>query len=60
MSQWRREASQRLPELQGIVVRSYIHSPTELWIELTGEFDRLCRLEPPPVDLLARIWDYAS
>src|SRR5688572_417332 len=58
MSQWRREASQQLPELQSIVASSAINTPAELWMELWMHFDRLCREEPPPLDLLARIWKY--
>jgi hypothetical protein len=60
MSQWRREASDRLPELQSVIASSTVNSPAQLWIELRFRFDELCHQEAPPVDLLSRIWNYAK
>jgi hypothetical protein len=57
---WRHEASQRLPELQGKITSTLVENPADLWMELRLVFDRLCHEEPPPVDLLSRIWDYAK
>jgi hypothetical protein len=31
-----------------------------LWIELNREFEKLCRLDPTPVDLLRRVWQYCD
>jgi len=31
-----------------------------LWIELNIEFGELCETQPPPVDLLRRIWHYCD
>lgn len=44
MSQWRREASERLPELQLIIASKLVHSPMMLWIELNQEFERRCAM----------------
>lgn len=60
MSLWRREASKRLPELQAKISSPLIYNASDLWIELHLEFDRLCREEPAPTALLARIWEYAK
>lgn len=60
MSQWRREASIRLPELQNIIASKDIDSPMMLWIELNQEFERRCADETPPLDLLRRIWQYSD
>jgi hypothetical protein len=60
MSLWRSEASKRLPELQGEITSTMIENPADLWMELRLAFDRLCHEEPPPVELLSRIWDYAK
>lgn len=60
MSEWRREASRHLPELQRIIVSSEVDNPMMLWIELNMEFGRLCLLDEPPVDLLGRIWAYGQ
>lgn len=60
MSAWRREASQRLPELQRIIASQLVDGPMMLWIELNTEFTKLCELDPPPVDLLRRIWQYCD
>jgi hypothetical protein len=59
MSLWRKEASNRLPELQQTIAAASIKTPTDLWMELRINFDRLCREEPPPIELLSRIWQYA-
>ena len=59
MSQWRREASEKLPELQRLVAVKEVDSPMTLWIELNQKFEKLCELEPPPLDLLRRIWQYS-
>jgi len=58
MSEWRREASKQLPELQPIVASSWVDNPMMLWIELNMEFGRLCLQDEPPVDLLSRMWKY--
>lgn len=31
-----------------------------LWIELNQEFEKLSEREPPPLDLLKRIWGYCE
>jgi hypothetical protein len=31
-----------------------------LWIELQLEFETLCKQEPAPLDLLRRLWRYAT
>ncbi len=31
-----------------------------LWIEMNMMFERLCVMEPLPLDLLRRIWNYAQ
>ena len=51
MSRWRREASERLPDLQRIVASKDIDSPMMLWIELNQEFERQCEIEPLPLDI---------
>jgi hypothetical protein len=60
MSLWRKEASRRLPELQAVVADTSVKTPSDLWMALYREFDRLCHQQPPPIDLLSRIWDYAK
>lgn len=60
MSAWRKEASQRLPELQRIIASREVDSPMMLWMELKCEFQRLCKQEPLPLDLLRRLWGYAE
>jgi hypothetical protein len=60
VSRWRREASERIPELQPIIASKEIDGPMMLWIELNQEFEKLCRLQPPPVDLLRRVWQYCD
>ena len=60
MSRWRREASERLPELQFIIASREVDRPMMLWIELSTKFGKLCEQEDPPVDLLKRIWGYCS
>ena len=60
MSRWRREASERLPELQSIIASKLVESPMMLWIELNQEFEKLCENRPPPLDLLKRIWSYCD
>lgn len=60
MSLWRREASERLPELQPIIASKLVDEPMMLWIELNQEFQKLCEVDPPPLDLLARIWQYCD
>lgn len=60
MSKWRREASERLPELQGIIASKLVDNPMMLWIELNLEFEKLCEIEPPQVELLKRIWTYCQ
>lgn len=60
MSLWRREASARLPELQHIIASRIVESPMMLWIELNQEFENLSKLDPQPLDLLARIWRYSD
>jgi len=60
MSLWRKEASNRLPELQGRITSTLVKNAADLWIHLSCDFDRLCHKEPPPVELLSCIWDYAK
>jgi len=60
MSAWRREASRRLPELQPIIAARHVDGPMMLWIDLQSEFARACERDPPPLDLLRRIWQYAA
>ncbi|MCW1913238.1 hypothetical protein OJ996_06630 [Luteolibacter sp. GHJ8] len=60
MSLWRREASERLPELQRIIASRFVDGPMMLWIELNTEFEKLCGSQPPPIDLLRRIWRYCD
>ena len=59
MSLWRKEASNRLPELQRSIASTLVGNPSELWMQLHWEFDRLCHQDPPPIELLSRIWQYA-
>jgi hypothetical protein len=59
MSTWRKEASNRLPELQSIIASREIDNAMGLWIELRLKFSTLCKLSPQPLDLLKRIWEYA-
>lgn len=60
MSLWRRKASELLPEFQGVIASRNVDSPMMLWIELDGEFGRLCEEAQPPIALLARFWQYAD
>jgi hypothetical protein len=60
MSAWRKEASERLPELQRIIASREVDSPMMLWIELNLEFERRCKQEPVPIELLKRLWGYAK
>ena len=60
MSLWRHEASKRLPELQAKITSTLVENPADLWMELHFNFDSLCHEEPPRVELLSRIWDYAK
>jgi hypothetical protein len=59
MSAWRREFSQRIPELRRTMASHGVKNPMALWIELNLEFHRLCRQNPIPLDWLRRLWDYA-
>lgn len=60
MSRWRREASERLPELQKLIASTLVDNPMMLWIELNQEFGRKCEQEDPPISLLKRIWEYCE
>lgn len=60
MSKWRREASERLPELQPLIASKLVDSPMMLWIELNQEFERRCAMAPPPLDFLRRVWGYCE
>ena len=60
MSRWRKEASERIPELQALVASRQVDNPMMLWIELHLKFDDLCEQEQPPLDLIKRIWEYAK
>lgn len=60
MSKWRREASERLPELQPLIASKLVDNPMMLWIELNQEFERRCEIEPPPLELLTRVWRYCE
>ncbi len=58
MSQWRKEAGSRLPELQKIIAAPVVDNPMMLWIELNMEFSKRCEDDPVDLDLLRRIWGY--
>jgi hypothetical protein len=60
MSLWRKEASQRLPELQRIIASRDVDNPMRLWIELKSTFQDLCEQDPLPLDLIKRVWGYAK
>ena len=60
MSLWRKEASERLPELQQLIASRDVDGPMMLWIEIQMEFNNLCEQEPPPLDLIRRVWEYAK
>jgi hypothetical protein len=60
MSAWRKEASNRIPELQRIIASRRVDNPMALWIELGAEFEEQCRQNPLPLDLLRRLWEYAK
>jgi hypothetical protein len=60
MSLWRKEALNRLPELQRIIASPDVDNPMMLWIELRAKFASLCQQVPQPLDLLRRIWGYAK
>ena len=60
MSTWRREASERLPELQHIIASRDVESPMMLWIELNAEFERMCSQTPAPIELIRRLWGYCK
>jgi hypothetical protein len=60
MSRWRKEASERIPELQRIIASRDVDNPMMLWIELQLKFQALCVQDPPPLDLVRRIWGYAK
>src|SRR5947207_14727164 len=60
MSLWRNEASKLLPELQRVIASPDVDNPMMLWIELRLRFQDLCAEEPPPMDLIRRIWGYAK
>jgi len=49
-----------LPELQRIISSRLMDNPMMLWIEFQSEFKRLCLHDSPPIDLLARVWQYAK
>src|SRR3569623_1401675 len=55
MSEWRRKASEMLPEMQGIISGAW--SPMSLWIELHLEFERAFRASNSEV--IQRILKYA-
>ncbi len=60
MSAWRREASDRLPELQPLIASRDVDNPMMLWIELNFAFGKACDLNPLPVDQLRRYWHYCE
>ena len=60
MSRWRREASERLPELQSIIASTLVDNPMMLWVELNSKFGELCEEEQPAIDLLRRVWQYCD
>jgi len=31
-----------------------------LWLEIRMEFQNLCAQDPPPLDLIKRVWEYAK
>ncbi|WP_265594592.1 hypothetical protein [Haloferula sp. BvORR071] len=52
MSRWRREASERLPELQPLIASREVEGPMMLWIELQSKFRALCEESPLPLDAI--------
>ena len=68
MSQWRRKASEELPELQPLIASKDVDRPMMLWIELNQKFEQLCESDPQPLDVfdpielknLAPIMDFAQ
>ncbi|MBW8863980.1 MAG: hypothetical protein JF609_03470 [Verrucomicrobia bacterium] len=60
MSLWRKEASERLPELQQLIASRDIDNPMMLWTEIKMKFQDFCEQEPPPLDLIKRVWGYAK
>ena len=60
MSQWRRVANERLPELRNIIDGDFVESPMSLWIELNMKFDDLCKEDMPNLDLIRRVWAYCE
>jgi len=60
MSQWRKEAVSRLPELRKLITDKYTNSPMTLWIELSITFEELAKEEPLRIDLLRRLWSYCE
>lgn len=60
MSLWRKTASERLPELQRIIASREVDNPMMLWLELQSVFTHLCQQNPPPLDLIRRLWGYAK
>jgi hypothetical protein len=60
MSLWRKEASARLPELQSIIASRDVDNPMMLWIELLFKFQALCKQDPPDLELIKRVWEYAK
>ena len=60
MSQWRRKASEELPELQRLIASKDVDSPMMLWVELNQKFEKICEIEPQPLDLLKRFWRYCE
>jgi hypothetical protein len=58
MSQWRKEAGSRLPELRALISAPVVDNPMMLWIELNSEFSKACKNQPVDLDLLRRIWSY--
>ena len=60
MSEWRRKASELLPEMQPLISSRAVDSPMSLWVELGVEFGRRCEQPDPPVALLKRIWRYCE
>lgn len=59
MSEWKKQASHLLPELQNTITQNDINSPLDLWLELNIIFEKNCAIDPLPISLLQRIWEYS-
>ena len=58
MSEWRRVAIEKLPELQNKI--SAAENPYAVWSELWLEMERIYAQETPDDSLIERLYEYAS